>query len=169
MIAATYGIGVGALAQANPTANFVSGSQIPIAGILHQLTAQDVVDPSQTLNNLATYYSVGAVTAITGAEIASNNPGVSVVAGATFAIPPVTYAVNTALAPGGNFTSLANYYALSTDAIAVAAANVAGLLAAATVLSIDTLSQDTHATQAPDNLSFMLTRANLGSPDQLPE
>lgn len=168
MIAATYGVGVGALAEANPTANFVAGSQIPIGGILHQLTAQDVVDPAQTLNNLATYYSVGAVTPIIGAQIASNNPGVSVTAGATFAIPPVTYAVNTALAPGGNFTSLANYYALSTDAIAVAAANVPALFAAATTLSINTLSQDAQATQAPDNLSFLLTRANLGTPDPLP-
>jgi LysM repeat protein len=169
-LAATYGVGVTALAQANPTTGFVPQSQIPIAGILHQLTAQETAVPAQTLDNLATYYSVGALVPMTGAEIATNNPGVAVVAGATFQIPPFTYVVNASLnpGPGGDFTSLAAYYALPMAAIAVAAADTGGLFAADTTINIDTLSQDTQATQAPDNLSFLLTRDNLGTPAQLP-
>jgi LysM repeat protein len=167
-ISAVYGVGIGTLAQSNSNAAVVKGTNLPVFGILHQLTVADTQDTTQTLNNLAAYYSVGAVSAITGNDIATANPNVQVVTGATFAIPAITYVVDPALAPGNSFASMASYYALSLEAIAVQAANVPGLFAADTMLTINTLVQDTQATQPPDNLSFTLSRANFGVAEPLP-
>jgi hypothetical protein len=167
-IAATYNVGIGALARSNSGAALIGGTNIPISGILHQLTAAETQDSTKSLNMLAAYYSVGAQTEITGSDIAAANPGVAVVTGATFAIPPITYVVDSALAPGDSFASLSGYYALAVEAVAVLAATVPDLFVAGTALTIDTLVQDTQATQPPDNLSFALSRANLGTPDMLP-
>ena len=49
---------------------------IPVNNIVRQLTQADVTNPSQTLANLATYYSVGAQSAISAQDIQNYNPGV---------------------------------------------------------------------------------------------
>ncbi|MBB4952054.1 LysM repeat protein [Agrobacterium vitis] len=171
-LAALYSVGVGALAQSNKTKSLANASQIPISGLLHQLTAAETQGntEAQILNTLATYYSVGAVKAMTAADITSQNAGVSVVTGATLVIPAITYQVNPTLnpGPGNTFQSMADYYGLAVEGIAVLASGVAGLFPAETMLTIDTLSQDTQATQPSDNLSFTLSRANLGTIDAPP-
>lgn len=169
-IATTYGASLNALATSNSTTTIVTGTAIPVSGILHQLTAQETQNTSQTLANLAAYYSVGAQAPITASDISSYNPGVTIATGASFAIPPITYVVDPALSagPGTNFASMAGYYALSIEALAVLAATIEKLFSSGTVLVINTLSQDVMATQPPGNLSFSIERANLGTPETPP-
>ncbi len=170
-IAALYGIGVGQLVAVNSNVALRSGLQLPVQGILHQITATEGAEISQTLNVLAAYYSVGALTPVTAQNILDYNPGVTVSVGATVRIPPLVYQVNPTLAggPGNTFANMAAYYSLSVQALAVSAAMVSAPYAASTTINIDTLEQDSQATQDPGNMSFMLERKNLGVPEPLPQ
>lgn len=163
-LAATYGVGEGALATASPGARLTDGAILPIAGLVRQLDPADVVDPSTTLATLATYYSQGAQTPITAAEIAALNPGVVVELGAVFYIPTVRYVVATAATPGVTLGSIATYYGISLAALAVLTGEVAAAIAADNVLAFDSQPLEPRATLGPANLGIALERANLGQP-----
>lgn len=163
-----YGAGPGAIADANSTLPLTANALIPVAGVVRQLTQADVVDPSQTLANLAAYYSQGAAQPITAADIQNFNPGVQVALGAVFYIPPVDYVVNSASAPGNTFAKIAPYYGLSIDAMAVNALGVGALFPQNTVLDIDTQVFDLRSTLGPGNVTFELTRTNYGDPPDDP-
>ena len=167
-VAATYGVGVGALAEKNPTAVLTAGSIVPVRGIVHQLTQADVANPSTTLDTLAKYYSAGAVNAITGAEIQAYNPGVAVALGSVFYIPDLDYSVSSSSPPGNQFGTMAAYYGLSPDAVAVNAQQVGGLFPVDTVLQIDTELLDLRSTLGPGNVGAQLERENPGQPPALP-
>ncbi|MEG2029362.1 MAG: hypothetical protein RR376_01795 [Janthinobacterium sp.] len=165
-LAATYGMGVGQLAQSNAVRPLRAGASVPVAGILHQLTRQDMAAPApaQPLDAVAAYYSAGA-TALSAAQIAAYNPGVTVALGATLRIPPLVYRVPpTSDGPGNTFAALAAYYGVPVDALALGAAATPGLFADGAVLDVDSLCLDAQATLAPGNLSFQLQRANDGVP-----
>jgi hypothetical protein len=168
-LSSTYGPGPGRIAETNPTQSLTIGKVIHISGIVRQLQQGDVVNPTQTLTNLANYYSVGAVKAITAADIQNFNPGVTVGLGAVFYIPPVDYKVATAAqtgtAPGNTFPSIAAYYSLSVDAVAVLALNVTGIFPQDAKLKIDSQLFDLRSTLGPRNVGIQLERVNPGSPD----
>lgn len=163
-LAATYGVGAGVLASVNADAALTIDTVVPLAGLVRQLGPADVVDPSTTLATLATYYSQGAQTPITGAEIAAFNPGVAVALGAVFYLPTVRYVVATTAAPGITLGSIAAYFGISRAALAVLVGDVDGAIAAGTVLVLDTQAREPRATLGPANLGVALTRANLGPP-----
>ncbi len=171
-LATIYGVGPGQIAEANATVPLTRGSVIPVNGIARQLQQGDVTDPTNTLEKLAAYYSVGARTPITAQAIADLNPGVPVQLGAVFAIPAISYIVAPAAkpgtAPGDSFESIARYYGLSIDAAAVCAMGVGGLFPSGTRLDINTQLFDLYSTLGPGNLSFRLGRVNLGEPPELP-
>lgn len=166
-VAAAYGVGVGQIAESNPTAKLAE-KVIPVAGIVRQLAQADLANPATALDTLAAYYSAGAVTAITGAQIQAYNPGVPVALGSVFRIPVLSYKVSAGAAPGATFGSIAKYYGLSPDAVAVNARAVGGLFPAGTVLTIDTTLLDLRSTLGPGNVGVRLERDNLGEPPALP-
>jgi LysM repeat protein len=166
-VAAAYGVGVGQIAEANPTAKLAE-KVIPVAGIVRQLAQPDLANPGTALDTLASYYSAGAVTAITGAQIQAYNPGVPVALGSVFHIPPLSYKVSAGAAPGATFGSIGKYYGLSPDAVAVNARAVGGLFPAGTALTIDTTLLDLRSTLGPGNVGVRLERDNLGEPPVLP-
>ncbi|TKC87272.1 LysM peptidoglycan-binding domain-containing protein [Trinickia terrae] len=159
-----YGAAPGKIAAGNQTLALTAGAVIPIDGLTHQLTQADLTDPGLTLTALAAYYSEGAVTPITAQEIADYNPGVPVALGSVFYIPPVSYRVAAKSAPGDTFAAMASYYGISLDAMSVLALTVAGLLPAGAVLTIDTQSFDLRNQLPAGNVSFSLSRADLGLP-----
>ncbi|HEX8130154.1 MAG TPA: hypothetical protein VF527_13710, partial [Pyrinomonadaceae bacterium] len=118
-------------------------------------------------DNFAAYYSKGAAQAITGSDIAAFNPGVPVALYSVFRIPPVTYVVS-ASAPGNSFASLASYYDLSSDALGDLTRNVAGLFAAGSTLATDSQNYDVQPALGTGNVGVELSRANLGTPPDLP-
>ena len=171
-LSVVYGAGPGALAAQNSSLALVSGKMIPVNNIVRQLTQSDVSNPNQTLANLATYYSVGAQSAISAQDIQNYNPGVSVALGAVFYIPPINYAVAPAstpgAAPGNTFGSIAAYYGLSLDAIAVDALNVGGLFPANSALTVNAQTFDLRSMLGPGNVNFELTQVNYGAPPDNP-
>lgn len=171
-LATIYGAGPGQIAEVNATVALTHGRVIPVNGIVRQLQQADFTDPTKTLETLAAYYSVGARSPITAQAIADLNPGVQVQLGAVFVIPAISYVVAPAskpgTAPGDSFESIARYYGLSVDAVAVCAMAVGGLFPAGTRLEINTQLFDLYSTLGPGNLSFRLERANLGEPPELP-
>src|SRR6185437_10133130 len=163
-----YGAGSGALAAQNSSLALVSGKIIPVNNIVCQLVQADVTNPSQTLANLAAYYSVGAQSAISAQDIQNYNPGVQVALGTVFYIPQINYVVAPAstpgAAPGNTFGSMAAYYGLSLDAIAVDALNIGGLFPANSTLTINAQTFDLRSMLGPGNVNFDLTRVNYGPP-----
>lgn len=159
-----YGIGVGRIAELNPTARLRTGAQVPVVGIIHLVTPADAAagngQSATILDNLAAYYSVGAVTPLSGADIARINPGVSAANGIALFIPTLTYAVSSAPAPGASLQALADYYGLSLDSIAVTAAPVQGLLDTEQTLQIDTSTFDLQAVHGQGNVAFSVERDN---------
>jgi hypothetical protein len=167
-----YGAGSGALAAQNSSLALVSGKIIPVNNIVRQLVQADVTNPSQTLANLAAYYSVGAQSAISAQDIQNYNPGVQVALGTVFYIPQINYVVAPAstpgAAPGNTFGSMAAYYGLSLDAIAVDALNIGGLFPANSTLTINAQTFDLRSMLGPGNVNFDLTRVNYGPPSDNP-
>jgi LysM repeat protein len=165
-LAALYGIGVGRIAELNPTAALTEGALVPVNGVVHLITPADAAagSPAAILDALAKYYSVNATAPISGAQIAALNPGVTAAQGVALFIPALVYKVAAAAAPGASFARLAAYYRLSPDALAVAAAAVAGLFPAGTVLNIDTLTYDLQASFGQGNAAFTVVRDNPGLP-----
>ncbi len=171
-LSAVYGPGPGRIAETNATVALTAGKIIPVTNIVRQLRAADLVDPSKTLDNLAAYYSVGAQQPISGADIASFNPGVAVELAAVFYIPAINYVVAAATTPGASpgqtLSSMAAYYGLSLEAMAVDAREVVGLFPQGAVLTIDSQLFDLRSTLGPRNVGIQLERANLGEPPTLP-
>lgn len=168
-LAEFYGAGPGAIVADNAsTIPLKTNAVIPINGIVRQLTQKDLTNPSQTLANLATYYSQGAVKAISAADIQNFNPGVPVALGSVFYIPQIEYVVNSGNSPGNKFSQMAAYYGLSLNAMAVNALHVPGLFPKDTVLTIDTQLFELRSALGPGNVSFELTRANYGTPPDNP-
>jgi LysM repeat protein len=163
-IAAFYSVDPGTLARSNPGAPLKSGAQIPIAGLYRQLQPADV---GPGLAALAAYYSAGAVTPITAADIANFNPGVRVAALAVFRIPPFTYAVG-ASGPGNTFGSMAVYYAADLSALAYQARAVPGLFVGPKI-SIDPLSYDAQPNLGLGNAGVTLERERGDPPKTLPQ
>lgn len=166
-LSAIYGSGVGQIALSNAATSLVQAKEIPLQGLVHQLTEKEVQDTSQTLNNLAAYYSVGAKTPITANDISNFNPGVSVELGAVYYIPPITYVIGNATV-GSNFESIANYYNINIEALAVNAMNVEGIFTEKSTVSINSEQFDLRSTLGPGNIGFQLDRVNMGEPTTLP-
>ena len=164
MLAAIYGVSPGRIAAANPTAVVTASARLTIAGIQRQLGPADVANPATTLETLAAYYSQGAAAPITAADIVKLNPGVAVALGAVFYIPTIEYVVAANAAPGQTQDSIARYYGLSLDALAVLIADRPKLLVAGTVLNLDTQAREPRTTIGPANVGIALERANLGQP-----
>lgn len=169
VLAAIYGTAPGRIATANPEATVTTEARLTIAGIERQLGPVDVTDPGATLATLAAYYSQGAAKPITAADIAAFNPGVSVALGAVFYIPAVEYVVAATAAPGQTLGSIASYYGISLDALAVLVGDTGKLLVAGTVLNLDTQALEPRATIGPANVGIALERANLGAPTLPPD
>lgn len=169
-LAAFYGIGVGRLAELNPTEALRDGAVIPIAGVVHLVTPREADNaansPSGILDNLAAYYSVNAVTAIQGSDIANLNPGVTAASGVGLFIPKVDYKVSVSAAPGNTFSTLARYYGIDIDTLAVNAADVAGVFPEKTVLTIDTKTFASQPSFGQGNAGFTLKRTAPAFPDK---
>lgn len=163
-LAAFYGVGAGRLAELNPGVALRAAAQVPVDGIVHLVTPAEASagngQGATILDNLARYYSVGAVQPISATQIANLNPGVTVAGGVALFIPALTYAVDAALAPGNSLQSLAGYYGLDLDALAVGAAQVDGLFADGSALAIDTQTFDLQAVFNQGNAAFSVVRDN---------
>lgn len=158
-----YGVSPGRLAAANDDKVLSQDSAIPVTGIVHQLNQADAANPATALDRLAAYYATGMQPPLmTGANIASYNPGVSVAVGNSFVIPAFTYLVS-ASGPGNTFASMAAYYRLSPEALAAGAAQVKGIFPDGTVLDIETQVLTIQASQDPGNVAFVLERENPDS------
>ncbi|MET3709494.1 hypothetical protein ABIC65_000174 [Sphingomonas trueperi] len=177
-LSAIYGPGPGQIAEANGDTALATGALIPITGAVRQLTNTDlvrnggVVDAAATLDKLAALFAAGAVSVggnppITGQAIAAHNPGVTVALGAVFYIPPVTYKVAPAAAPGASFNSMAAYYGLSIDLLARSATDAPGIFPAAPI-NIDPQLFDLRDLLPPQNLGVALDRVNYGVPPDKP-
>jgi hypothetical protein len=162
-LAATYGTGIGALAAANAGEPLAAGTVVPVTGIVHQLTQADMAAPAP-LDAVAAYYSAGAVEPLTGAGIQGYNPGTAVAPGAVFLIPPFEYRVSASAAPTDRLGTMAAYYGLSLDALAVSLRGAPGLLSAGTRPWVETQRFDLRATLPEGNVTFMLERENYGDP-----
>ncbi|MDK9722643.1 MAG: LysM peptidoglycan-binding domain-containing protein [Rhodospirillales bacterium] len=167
-VSAIYGATPGRIAEDNPTLALKDGAILPVSGLQRQLTEADLANPGQTLSNLAAYYSQGVATAISAQDIANFNPGVAVALGSVFYIPPFSYKLSAQAAPGNRFPTLAAYYGVGIDAIAVMALNIVGLFPVGSVLTIDTQSFDLRNQLPPGNVSFSLTRTDMGAPPDDP-
>ncbi|HEX8640831.1 MAG TPA: hypothetical protein VF704_06710 [Allosphingosinicella sp.] len=175
-LSAVYGPGAGQIAEANGDAALATGAQIPIVGAVRQLTNADMVrdgnsniDAGATLNRLAALFSAGAVSPISGQDIANYNPGVTVALAAVLYIPAVTYKVDPAAAPGASFNSMAAYYGLTLDLLARGAAGIAGIFPANAVLQLDPEIFDLRDQLPPQNFGVSLSRANYGLPPDNPD
>src|SRR6202030_763101 len=131
-------------------------------------TEADLAVPANTLANLAAYYSAGAQSPISAADIQAPNPGVSVALASIFAIPTLQYTIASASAPANTFGSIGQYYGLSPDAVAALFLDVPGLFPADTTLQLDSQSFDVKTSAAPGNIAIDLVRENLGAPGTLP-
>lgn len=168
-LSALYGTDAGLLVALNDGAALTTGSQIPIAGVVHQIDAQDLAS-GDPWSAVAAYYSVGAATPITAAELQAYNPGITPALGAAVRIPALTYVVGSATGgPGNTFAGLAGYYGLSDDALGAAAATVPGLFAAGATPTVDSEQRDVVHGLGTGNAGVELTRANLGDPPDLPQ
>lgn len=174
-LSAVYGPGPGRLAEVNGGVALATGAEIPIVGVVHQLTNADLVrgsngaiDGAATLDKLAAHYSAGAVAPITGQSIASHNPGVEAALAAVFYIPAITYRVAVDAAPGTSFESMAAYYDVSLDLLARGAADVRGIFPAGAVLTVDPALFDLRDQLPPQNFGFALGRENYGEPPDSP-
>ncbi|WP_124371228.1 hypothetical protein [Pseudomonas sp. R2-7-07] len=163
-LATFYGIGSGRIAELNPGATLTTNAQVPIDGIIHLVTPADSSAgngvPAAILDNLARYYSVGALQPVSAAQIAALNPGVSAASTVALFIPALVYVVDGSLAPGNSVRSLADYYGLDLDALAVGAERVVGLLASGSALTLDTRTFDLQAVFNQGNAAFSVLRDN---------
>lgn len=161
-LSAFYGFGVGRLAELNPTQALREDAVIPIQGVVHLITLAEAAAANQSANqildNLAAYYSVNAVNALQGSDIASINPGVTAAAGVALFIPSVEYKVSSTAAPGNTFSDLTAYYGINIDTLAVDTATVTGIFPDKTVLNIDIQTFDSRSTFGQGNAGFTLTR-----------
>ncbi|BCT33434.1 hypothetical protein [Pseudomonas protegens] len=175
-LAAFYGIGTGRIAELNAAVTLSKAAQVPVDGIIHLVTPAEASagngQSASILDNLARYYSVGALQPISATQIANLNPGVSAANGVALFIPALTYVVDASLAPGNSLQSLATYYGLDLDALAVGAAQVTGLFSVGSSLSIDTQTFDLQAVFKQGNAAFSVLRNNpppVDSPSQDPD
>lgn len=167
-LADLYGADVGTLARLNSGRGMASGVQIPISGAVRQVTPDDLAT-GNVLQSFAAYYSKGAKTPITEADITAFNPGVPVALYSVFRIPPIVYVVSAdAGGPGTTFDSLAAYYALPVEALADLVRNVAGTFAKGATLATDSIDLDAQPALGLGNIGLALTRADLGTPPDLP-
>ncbi|WP_267268205.1 hypothetical protein [Pseudomonas protegens] len=163
-LAAFYGIGTGRIAELNAGVTLSKAAQVPVDGIIHLVTPAEASagngQSASILDNLARYYSVGALQPISATQIANLNPGVSAAGGVALFVPALTYVVDASLAPGNSLQSLASYYGLDLDALAVSAAQVTGLFSVGSSLSIDTQTFDLQAVFKQGNAAFSVLRNN---------
>lgn len=168
-LAAFYGIGIGILAELNREQALSENIVIPISGVVHLITPQEAAgannDPDTILENLAAYYSVNAEPPITAQDIKDINPGVTPANGVALFIPTVNYQVSGQAAPGNTFTSLAAYYGLNVDTVAVIAANVSGIFPEKAVLNVDTQTFESRSTFGQGNAGFVIEREIVPFPD----
>jgi LysM repeat protein len=162
-----YGVEVGLLAQLNSQIQVPNNVQLPISGVAHRITPADLALSGDVLTNLATYYSKGAQSPITAADIGGFNPGVKPALYSVFRIPPIVYVASAANA-GNTFASMRDYYGLSINALADLARGVSGIFAKNQTLTVDSISRDVQPALGTGNIGVALTRANLGAPPDLP-
>jgi LysM repeat protein len=114
----------------NPTAPLNNeGLDIYIPSVYYQMKNGD------TLESVATYFSQGAATTITAAQLQSQNPGVTPETWALLYIGDITLVTGTG-GPASIVQSVLDYYGITADVFAVANLNLEGLFANGTGLLI---------------------------------
>lgn len=163
-LATFYGIGTGRIAELNPDVSLMTAAQLPIGGVIHLVTPAESTaakgQPAAILDILARYYSVGALQPVSGAQIAALNPGINAASGVALFIPALIYAVDGGSVPGNSLQSVADYYGLDLDALAVGVERVPGLFVSGSTLTIDTRTFDLQAVLNPGNAAFSVLRDN---------
>ena len=163
-----YGVALGELVALNGSATLRAGAEIPISGVLHQVTQADVAS-GDVPARLASIYSKGAKQPLTAAAITAYNPGVPSTLTSVFRIPSLVYVVSTAGdGPGATLPSIADYYGLSSYALGWLVADVPGLFATSATLNTDTIAFDVQPALGVGNVGVKLERADLGTPPDLP-
>ncbi len=163
-----YGATVGRLAQLNATAAIVPGREMPVSGAIRQVTPSDMA-AGNVLESFAAYYSRGAKSPVTAADIAAFNPGVAVALYSVFRIPSLAYVVSSDPGgPGDTFEKISRYYALPADALAGLARDVAGIFPKGFTPATDSLGLDVQPALGLGNIGMALTRENPGAPPDLP-
>ncbi|HEX2020061.1 MAG TPA: hypothetical protein VGO17_14075, partial [Aurantimonas sp.] len=161
-LAAFYGIDIGGLAATNGDAPLATGRQIPISGLYHQLLPADVGAGKDPLAALAAYYSAGAASPLTAADVANHNPGVPIEALTVFRIPDFVYTVQSA-SPGNSFNAMAAYYQTERAALGHAARDVADLFVGPT-LTVDPLARDATPNLGSGNAALTIERERGSEP-----
>ncbi|HVZ37960.1 MAG TPA: peptidoglycan-binding protein [Candidatus Kapabacteria bacterium] len=163
-----FGANIGTLVALNPTLPIVTGTGIPISGVVRQVTPQDIAG-GDVLTAFVKHYNAGAAVPITVAQLTAYNPGVPVALYSVFRFPPITYNVSTAAGgPGNLFPGLSDYYGLSLDALAKLAALVPKIFAANATINTDSEDFDAQPALGIGNVAVELSRVNLGDPPDLP-
>lgn len=166
-VAAAYGVGPATIAEANPDMQLAGGT-LRVSGVIRQIGPGDMADPGDALTAIAQHYSAGAASPVTAEQIKAFNPGVEVALGAVFYLPAISYTITAGAAPGNTFAKIAAYYGVGLDAVALWAADAAGLFADGAQPTVRTRTYQLDSRIAPGNLGIELTRENPGPPE-LPE
>jgi hypothetical protein len=167
-LAALYGVSLGQLVALNADTALAPSSEIPIQGVIHQVTQADVAS-GDVPARLAQIYSVGAKQPLTAAQVVAYNPGVLPALLSVYRIPAITYVVSAASGgPGDRLSTIMRYYGLTSFGLGWLIADVRGLLPAGTALRVDTRILDVQPALGVGNIGVDLQRDNLGTPPDLP-
>lgn len=152
-IIAQYDILLSDLAELNGTATIAQNTLVTIPSVYYQMK------PNDTLDTVAAYFSSGAQTPITAAQLQQQNPGVTPGAMALLYIGNIVYRVTTgAGTPRTTLQGLASYYGISLDGLSFANAGTKGLFGNGTVLKINDQAVSRTSAQQPGTGGFVLTR-----------
>ncbi|MGC1498134.1 MAG: LysM domain-containing protein [Sulfitobacter sp.] len=166
-IAVGYGIDLAGLAMSNTDVELTTGKQIAMSGLSRQITPEQAASSTPAAQIIAEYFSVGAATALTAAQIEAWNPGITGEALSVYRVPDFIYVVGDA-GPGKTLQRIADYYGIDVPAVAFAARDVAGLFAAST-LKIDPVAMEATPNLGPGNTALYMERARTAPPKKLPD
>lgn len=148
-----YDILLSDLAELNNITTLSLNLLVTIPSVYYQMK------PNDTLDTVASYFSSGAQTPITAAQLQQQNPGVTPGPTVLLYIGTIVYKVTTgAGTPRSSLQGLANYYGVSMDALSFANAGTKGIFPQGTVLKINDQVVSRTSAQQPGTGGFVLTR-----------
>lgn len=148
-----YDILLSDLAELNNTATLAQNLMVTIPSVYYQMK------PSDTLDTVASYFSSGAQTPITAAQLQQQNPGVTPGPTVLLNVGTIVYKVTSGPGtPRSSLQGLVNYYGVSLDALSFANAGTKGIFPQGTVLKINDQVVSRTSAQQPGTGGFVLTR-----------
>jgi hypothetical protein len=152
-ITAKYDILLSDLAELNNTAMLAQNVLVTIPSVYYQMK------PDDTFDTVASYFSSGAQTPITAAQLQQQNPGVTPGPTVLLYVGNIVYKVTTgAGTPRSTLQGFIDYYRVSMDALSFANAGTKGIFPQGTALKINDQVVNRTSAQQPGTGGFVLTR-----------